>query len=80
LEWPQCPTYHQELEGATGSFSSHQLNCQPVNPMPPYASTTFEMYVDVPADAHPGPSVLSFGFEEGEVTYQQTSINIWIEP
>src|SRR5438132_4825315 len=80
LESPQCPTYHQELEGATWSFSSHRLNCEPVNPMPPQASATFEMYLEVPADAHPGPSVLSFGFEEGEVTYQQASINVWIAP
>src|SRR5437773_3707570 len=78
LEWPQCPTYHQELEGATGSFSSNQLNCQPVNPMPPYAKAIFEMYIDVPADAQPGPSVLSFGFDD--TRYQETSINLWIEP
>ena len=78
LEWPQCPAYHQELEGATGSFSSNQLNCQPVNPMPPYAKAIFEMYIDVPADAQPGPSVLSFGFDD--TRYQETSINLWIEP
>ena len=78
LEWPQCPTYHQELEGATGSFSSNQLNCQPVNPMPPYAKATFEMYIDVPADAHAGPSILSLDFDDTK--YQDTSINVWIEP
>jgi len=78
LEWAQCPTYHLELEGLAGSFRAHPLNCQPVKPMPPYANATFEMYIDVPADAHTGPSVLSLGFVDTK--YQETSINVWIEP
>jgi len=48
--------------------------------MPPYARATFEMYIDVPADAQPGPSVLSFGVDGDQATYQQTAINVWIEP
>jgi len=78
LDWSRCPTYQEELEGVSGSFTTHRLNCEPVNPMPPYASATFEMYIDVPADAQPGPSVLSFGFDD--TAYQETSINVWIEP
>jgi hypothetical protein len=78
LDWSRCPTYQEELEGVLGSFTTHRLNCEPVNPMPPYASATFEMYIDVPADAQPGPSVLSFGFDD--TAYQETSINVWIEP
>jgi len=46
--------------------------------MPPYAKAIFEMYIDVPADAQPGPSALSFGFDD--TRYQETSINLWIEP
>jgi hypothetical protein len=80
LEWAQCPTYHQELQGVTGSFSTYRLNCDQVNPMPSYASATFEMYIDVPPDAHPGPSVLSFAFDDSQATYEEPSINVWIEP
>ena len=80
LNWTDCPIYHQELQGVAGSFAAHRLNCEPVNPMPPYAKATFEMYIDIPADAQTGPSVLSFGLDEDQVTYQQTAINVWIEP
>jgi hypothetical protein len=81
LEWKDCPTYHEELEGVAGSFTSHRLNCEPVNPLPPYARATFEEYINVPADAQPGPSVLSFGLDDGDqASYQQTAINVWIEP
>jgi len=39
------------------------------------------MYIDVPADAQPGPSVLAFVLEdEDRTSYQRTGINIWIEP
>jgi hypothetical protein len=80
LNWLPCPTYHQELQGVEGSFGTYRLNCEAVRPVPPYASATFEMYIDVPSDAQPGPSVLSFGFDEDQVTYQGIRINVWIEP
>ena len=38
------------------------------------------MYINVPADAQPGPSVLSFGLDGNSGMYEETSINVWIEP
>ena len=80
LNWSPCPTYHQELQGVEGSFGTYRLNCGKVAPMPPYASATFEMYIDVPENAHPGPSVLSWGINGPPEMYNATSINVWIAP
>jgi DNA-binding CsgD family transcriptional regulator len=80
LEWSPCPTYHQELQGVSGTFGTYRLNCEPVAPLAPYASATFEMYLDVPADARPGPSVLDWSFDGEEGTWAEASVNIWIEP
>jgi hypothetical protein len=38
------------------------------------------MYIDVPPDAQPGPSVLTWAIDDSEGKYQQASINVWIEP
>jgi len=80
LDWSICPTYHRELQGVEGTFGTYRLNCEQVRPMPPYAKATFEMCIDVPTDAHPGPSGLSFGLDGSPGTYGETSINVWIEP
>jgi len=36
------------------------------------------MYINVPADAQPGPSVC--GLDGSSGMYEETSINVWIEP
>ena len=80
LEWSPCPTYHQELQGVPGSFHTYRLSCEPVAPLAPKASATFEMFIDVPGNAQPGPTVLEWGLDGAEGMYYDASINVWIEP
>lgn len=57
-----CPTYQEELEGVAGSVAAYALNCGEARPIASGGSETFEMFIDVPADAHPGPAVLAWRF------------------
>ncbi len=80
LVFSPCPTYHEELEGEPGTFHTYQLNCEQATTIEPYGSETFEMFIDVPVDAHPGPAVLIWSVDGSPATYQTARTNIWIEP
>ncbi len=55
-----CPTYLEELEGASGSAAAYGINCSHAKPIASGGAETFEMFIDVPPNAHPGPSVLTW--------------------
>jgi len=78
LAFIPCPTYHEELEGIAGSFHAYQLNCTVASPIAANASETFEMFIDVPAGVHPGPSVLLWSIEGSPTVWQtgRTSLEI----
>jgi hypothetical protein len=75
-----CPTYHQELEGVSGTFHSYLLNCGQAAPIPANGSATFEMYMDVPGGTHPGPAVLVWSIDGSPSRYQTARTNVEIVP
>lgn len=75
-----CPSYHEELEGIFGTFHTYRLNCARGQPIAPLASETFEMYIRVPPDAHPGPSVLAWELDESATLFQPYFQSIEIVP
>jgi hypothetical protein len=78
MTFTPCPTYHEELEGVAGTFHTYQLNCEQAAPIQANASETFEMYVDLPADTHPGPAVLVWSIDGSPTIYQTARANIEI--
>jgi len=58
LVFSPCPTYHLELEGEEGTFHTYRLNCAAASTVAPFQSEKFEMFIDIPRDAKPGPAVL----------------------
>src|SRR5216683_1688839 len=55
LTFNPCPTYHDELEGVSGTLHSYLLNCQQAETIPANGKESFEMFIDVPRGAAPGP-------------------------
>ena len=80
VSFANCPSYHEELEGVFGTFHTYRLNCARAQPIAPMASETFEMYIRVPPDAHPGPSVLAWGLDESPTLYQPYFQSIEVVP
>jgi hypothetical protein len=74
-----CPTYHLELEGIESTFHTYQLNCAAAITIDNFQSETFEMFVDVPADAKPGPAVLVWSIDGSPQRWQRTSAYVAIE-
>lgn len=73
LAWSPCPTYHMELEGVEGTFHTYRLNCAHAETIPPNGSETFEMFIDVPATARPGPATLVWSIDGSPQTWQRAS-------
>jgi hypothetical protein len=65
-----CPMYYEELEGVAGTFRISELNCAGVKPIPGGGKETFVMYIDIPADAHPGPATLIWSIIGGPSKYE----------
>lgn len=82
LTLQQCPTYHEELEGLAGSLRSYTLNCAATRPIAAGATESFDMYVDVPRSATPGPVVLLWALDEsaGMPHFQAARAYITITP
>jgi hypothetical protein len=78
LTFSPCPTYHEELEGVAGSFHTYQLNCNRARTILANQSETFEMFIDVPNNAHTGPSVLLWSIDESPTIWQTMRTNIEI--
>ena len=71
--WSPCPTYHVELEGVEGTFHTYQLNCAQAKAIEPNGSETFEMWIDVPASAKPGPATLVWSIDGPPQQWQRAS-------
>lgn len=65
-----CPMYYEEIEGIVGTFHISELNCASVKPIPGGGKETFVMYIDIPADAHPGPATLIWSIDGSPVKYE----------
>ena len=74
-----CPTYHLELEGVEGTFHTYQLNCAAATAIEDFQSETFEMFVDIPPDAKPGPAVLVWSIDGSPQRWQRASAYVPIE-
>ena len=70
MTFKPCPTFHDELEGITGTFHSYRLNCGAAAPIPFGGRETFAMDIDIPAAAQPGPAVLIWSIDGSPATYQ----------
>ena len=70
LTFNPCPSYHEELEGVEGSFHTYRLNCAMTREVTAGSAETFEMYIDVPGNAVPGPAVLAWTMDGPEGLYQ----------
>jgi hypothetical protein len=58
-----CPSYHEELEGVAGTYHGYRINCEQATPIASGAAETFEMLLDVPRDAVPGPAVIRWSMD-----------------
>ena len=74
-----CPTYHLELEGVESTFQTYQLNCAAATTIGNFQSETFEMFVDVPAAAKPGPAVLVWSIDGSPQRWERASAYLAIE-
>ncbi len=74
-----CPTYHVELEGVDGTFHTYQLNCAESATIPANQGETFEMFIDVPRSARPGPATLVWSIDGSPQRWQRASAYIAIE-
>ncbi len=79
LAWSTCPTFHMELEGVGGTFHTYRLNCAAAATIAPNGSETFEMYIDVPANAKPGPATLVWSIDGSPQQWQRASAYVPIE-
>ncbi len=74
-----CPTYHLELEGVEGTFHTYQLNCAEASTIQDFHSETFEMFIDVPRDAKPGPATLVWSIDGGAQQWQRATAYVAIQ-
>lgn len=79
LSFAPCPTYHLELEGVEGTFHTYELNCAQAAIIGPNGSETFEMFIDVPRDAQPGPATLVWSIDGSPQQWQRASAYVAIE-
>ena len=79
LTWASCPTYHMELEGVEESFHTYRLNCAAANTIAPNGSETFEMFLDIPRDAKPGPATLVWSIDGSPQQWQRATAFVPIE-
>jgi hypothetical protein len=73
LNLKPCPAFYEEIEGVAGTFHTARLNCAQAKPIPPGASETFDMIIDVPATAKPAPTTLIWSIVGSPEYYQEAS-------
>jgi len=73
-----CPIYVERLWGGNTTVAEprYLLNCAAASPIQPGGSTTFEMVLDIPVNAPPGPGVLLWGTDGPGPSSQKQPITI----
>ncbi len=66
-----CPMFYDEVEGVVGTFHIALLDCASARPIPAGASETFDMQLDIPVDARPGPATLIWSIVGSPAMYQK---------
>jgi len=79
IVWSTCPTYHMELEGIEGTFHTYRLNCAAASTIAPNGTETFEMFIDVPGNAHPGPATLVWSIDGSPEQWARATAYVPIE-
>jgi len=67
----RCPMFYDEVEGVVGTFQIALLDCAKAKPIPAGGSETFDMHIDIPADATPGPATLIWSIVGSPALYQE---------
>jgi hypothetical protein len=68
-----CPHYYDEIEGIAGTFRVASLNCAFAKPIPPDGSETFDMYIDIPRAAKPGPATIIWDIVGSPRMYEEAT-------
>jgi hypothetical protein len=73
-----CPAYVERLWSGNSLVAepSYLLNCAATSPIQPGSTTTFEMVLDIPADAPPGSGMLLWGTDGPGPSSQKQPITI----
>ncbi len=66
-----CPMVYEEVEGVVGTFHTSVLDCTHARPIPPGGSETFDMHIDIPTNAKPGPATLIWSMVGSPASYQE---------
>jgi hypothetical protein len=69
----RCPMFYDEVEGVVGTFHISPLDCANAKPIPAGGSETFDMHIDIPTDAKPGPATLIWSIVGSPALYQEGS-------
>lgn len=80
ISFAPCPTYHEELEGTADSFQGYVLNCHAAASIAAGDAETFDMVIDVPADASPGRSVLRWAVDGSGSLFEIARMYLTIVP
>jgi hypothetical protein len=67
----RCPMFYEEVEGVVGTFQTSPLDCANAEPIPAGGSEAFDMHIDIPADAEPGPATLIWSLVGSPALYQE---------
>lgn len=67
----RCPMFYDEVEGVVGTFQTSLLDCANAKPIPAGGSETFDMHIDIPTDAKPGPATLIWSIVGSRASYQE---------
>jgi hypothetical protein len=67
----RCPMFYEEVEGVVGTFHISPFDCANAKPIPSGGSETFDMHIDIPADASPGPATLIWSLIGSPDAYQK---------
>lgn len=67
----RCPMFYQEVEGVIETFQTSLLDCAHAKPIPAGGSETFDMHIDIPANAKPGPATLIWSIVGSPASYQE---------
>jgi hypothetical protein len=67
----RCPMFSDEVEGVVGTFQTSLLDCANAKPIPAGGSETFDMHIDIPADAAPGPATLIWSIVGSPALYER---------
>jgi hypothetical protein len=67
----RCPMFYDEVEGVLGTFHTSLLDCANAKPIPAGGSETFDMHIDIPGDATPGPATLIWSIVGSPALYER---------